>query len=416
MEVEPLYKSWRNITAMHIELSNRCNAGCPMCPRYINQGKEINPLLNLTEVSLEQFKEWFPISFVKQLRRVYACGNYGDPITAKDTLPIFKYLREHNEHLSLVMHTNASARSEGWWKELGEILNGDNERDDGVTFSVDGLWDTNHLYRRNTNFDKIYANMKAFTAAGGIAKWDFIAFDFNEHQIDEAKAIAQELGFRTFNIKRTTRWQGYDAAGRGYYRVRNPDGTSYYIRQPEEERLKHQNDVVFARAIKNLIPQYITNEEFSRLMPENTEEFLVNHDPETKEPMKIKHNSLGIMCRAKINEHQKNNEVFLSATGHVFPCCFLGGEPWRFGSQWSNPNDNSLKMIELNGGMDSLDLHKNTLEEIINTPYFQRYLPLSFERGSSMRSHQCSSCCGLEFNKLDQGELGNNRNHVNEVQ
>jgi hypothetical protein len=73
-------------------------------------------------------------------------------------------------------------------------------------------------------------------------------------------------------------------------------------------------------------------------------------------------------------------------------------------------------MIELNGGMDSLDLHKHTLEEIINTAYFQRYLPMSFERGSSMRSHQCSSCCGLEFNKLDQGELGNNRNHVNEVQ
>jgi len=407
MQVEPLYNSWRDITAMHIELTNRCNAACSMCPRYIDNGAKINPNLTLTEVTLEHFKEWFPPDFVKQLRRVYACGNFGDPIAAKDTLEIFKYMRECNDRLALVLHTNGSARSASWWQELGSIMQGKNHADDSVVFSVDGLWDTNHLYRRNTNFDKIYENMKAYTGAGGRAKWDFIAFDYNEHQVDEARQLAQDMGFAYFNVKRTTRWEGSDSDGRGYYKVKNPDGSSYFIRQPLNPDLQHDNETAFK---KILPPQWISNEEFSRLMPEGTEEYYSMYDSITRENMKIKHNSMGITCRAKLGPYQSNNEIFLSATGHVFPCCFLGGEPWRYGTDTWNPNDTSLKMIELNGGMDSIDLHHNTLEEIVNSPYIQRYLPLSFERGSNMRSYQCSSCCGSEYNKLDQGELGmNNR-------
>lgn len=416
MQVEPLYNSWREIGAMHIELTNRCNAACSMCPRYIDNGAAENPNLTLTEVTLEQFKTWFPPDYIKQLRRVYACGNYGDPIAAKDTLEIFKYMRECNDRLALVLHTNGSARSTKWWEELGSIMRGENHADDSVVFSVDGLWDTNHLYRRNTNFDKIYANMKAYTSAGGVAKWDFIAFDYNEHQVDEARELAREMGFRFFNVKRTTRWQGYDQDGRGYYQVKNPDGTSYYLRQPLNPALQHDNDTEFKKVVKNgLVPEFVTNDEFARLMPEGTEEFYSMYDNQTKEHMKIKHNTMGIMCRAKIGPYQSNNEIFLSATGHVFPCCFLGGEPWRSSTHSWNPNDTSLKMIELNGGMDSISLHNKTLEEIINTPYYQRYLPLSFERGSNMRSYQCSSCCGQEFNKLDQGELGVNSRVIGKV-
>jgi hypothetical protein len=63
-------------------------------------------------------------------------------------------------------------------------------------------------------------------------------------------------------------------------------------------------------------------------------------------------------------------------------------------------------MIELNGGMDSISLKKNSIQDIVNSPLYQRFLPLSFQKGSSMRSHQCTACCGDEYNHLDQGELG----------
>jgi len=86
MQIEPLYETYKDLTAMHLEITTRCNAACPMCPRHIGQGSDINPILPMTEITLQQFKSWFSPEYLKQMRRIYSCGNYGDPIAAKDTL------------------------------------------------------------------------------------------------------------------------------------------------------------------------------------------------------------------------------------------------------------------------------------------------------------------------------------------
>jgi len=410
------------ITAMHLELTTRCNAACPMCPRHIDNGRAINPNLILDEITFENFKEWFSPEFLAQQRRVYACGNYGDPIAAKDTLEIYKYIREHSPFCNLVIHTNGSARNEKWWAELATVINGYRpdplwKGEDYVVFSVDGLWDTNHLYRKNTNFDTIYRNMQAFTSAGGKARWDYIVFEHNEHQVEEAKQMAEDMGFEFFNIKRTTRWQGYniETDNRGFYEVRNPDGSSYLLRQAKDSKYQHENAIEFKQKIR-LIPQYITNDEFKRMFPsKHAKDTMSVFDPETKEQITIKHNTLGVDCRARLGKYQSNNEIFVTGTGHVYPCCFLGGEPWRAPSNY-NAKDTSKEMVQLNGGMDSISLHESTLDNIMLTPLFQRYLPMSFEKGCNMRSFQCSSCCGDEYNQLDQGELGDNNRSLSKKQ
>lgn len=408
--VDPLYASYKDITAMHLELTTRCNAACPMCPRHINNGGALNPKLELDEISLEQFKTWFPPDFIKQLRRVYACGNYGDPIAAKDTLEIFKYIREHNDTVCLVLHTNGSARSTKWWEELATVMNGgpNRRREDYVVFSVDGLEDTNHLYRRNTNFSKIYENMKAYTSAGGLARWDYIVFEHNQHQVEEAKKIAQDLGFTFFNIKKTTRWHMYKDS-LGYFDVYDGDTLTHTLRQPADPKYQNENATEFKKSL-GIIPEFVTNDEFNRLYPDpRSKKDIQVFDPETNTYISVPHNTLSVTCRAQKGKYQSDNEIFVSGTGHVFPCCFLGGEPWRANSDTWNPNDSSNRMVELNGGMDSLSLKKNSLQEIIDTPFFQRYLPLSFRKNHAMRSHQCSACCGEEYNQLDQGELGTNK-------
>ena len=407
MMVEPLYNSYRDLTGMHLELTTRCNAACPMCPRHINNGSDLNPNLPMTEITLEQFKSWFSPEFLKQMRRIYACGNYGDPIAAKDTLEIYRYIRECNDRVNLVIHTNGSARSKSWWEELAKLMNGgpDGSRNDYVIFSVDGLWDTNHLYRRNTNFDKIYENMKAYTAAGGKARWDYIVFEHNEHQVEEAQKIAEELGFEFFNIKKTTRWQGYDSEGRGLYHVYADGENTHVLRQPKNPIYQNENSTEFKKS--GLIPQFVTNDEFNRLYPDPKSKKDMNvFDKETLSWVSVPHNNLGIVCRARKSRYQSLNEIFVDGAGNVYPCCFLGGEMWRANSDTWNPHDASLKMIELNGGAESISLHKNTIEEIVDSPLYQRFLPLSFQRGHNMRSHQCSACCGEEYNNLDQGELG----------
>lgn len=407
MQIEPLYETYRDLTAMHLELTTRCNAACPMCPRHIKQGGEINPILPMTEITLEQFKSWFSPEYLKQMRRIYSCGNYGDPIAAKDTLEIYKYIRECNDKVGLVIHTNGSARSTAWWKELATIMNGgpDGYRDDYVIFSVDGLWDTNHLYRRNTNFEKIYENMKAYTAAGGKARWDYIVFEHNEHQVEEAKKIADELGFHFFNVKKTTRWHSFDEDGRGYYDVYDDGVKTHVLRQPKNTEYQNENSVEFKRSF-GLIPQFITDDEFNRLLPDpEAKQDMHVFDNENKKWIIFKHNTLGIICRAKQSKYFHLNEIFVDGAGNVYPCCFLGGEQWRANIDF-NKNDSSKKMIELNGGMKSISLHHNKLEDIIASPLYQKFLPLSFTKGHQMRSHQCSACCGEEYNNLDQGELG----------
>jgi len=134
-----LYR-YNDIKTVHLEVTDKCNAACPMCARNINGGED-NPQLPDVELSVDDVRTMFPIDFVKQLDRMYMCGNYGDPIAAKDTLEIFQYFRKHNSKMTLSLHTNGSAKSTEWWKSLATILGTKGY----VVFSVDGLEDTNHL-------------------------------------------------------------------------------------------------------------------------------------------------------------------------------------------------------------------------------------------------------------------------------
>jgi MoaA/NifB/PqqE/SkfB family radical SAM enzyme len=187
------------------------------------QGGKVNPFITLDEITIEQFKEWFPISFVKQLKKLFMCGNLGDPIVAKDTLEIFKYLREHNNSMMLHMHTNGSGRNVKWWTELASL-------DVFVIFGIDGLGDTHSLYRVGTDFDIVIRNAKSFIRSGGNAEWVFIKFKHNEHQVTEAASRSDELGFESFTLKNSSRFILEPRVN-----VVNRDGqVTHYIEPPTE--------------------------------------------------------------------------------------------------------------------------------------------------------------------------------------
>ena len=115
------------------------------------------------------------------------CGNHGDPIIAKDTKDIFKFLRQANPSLNLSLFTNGSAQNQDWWLELSSLV-------DKVHFSIDGLEDTNSIYRRGTHFNKIMDNAKSYIKGGGTAVWDYIVFQHNEHQVELARQQAKKHG------------------------------------------------------------------------------------------------------------------------------------------------------------------------------------------------------------------------------
>eukprot|EP00961_Rhodomonas_salina_P131683 1772279-Rhodomonas_salina.2 len=80
--------------------------------------------------------------------KIYLCGNYGDPCSARECLQIVKYLRGANASMVVGVHTNGGARSAEWWAEAGKVLRAPSY----ARFAIDGLEDTNQLYRQHVSW------------------------------------------------------------------------------------------------------------------------------------------------------------------------------------------------------------------------------------------------------------------------
>jgi len=69
--------------------------------------------------------------------------------------------------------------------------------------------------------------MKSFINAGGIVTWDFIRFKHNEHQVDAARKLANEMGFESFAVKDTSRFIDGQS-----FPVKDKEGYTRYYLEP----------------------------------------------------------------------------------------------------------------------------------------------------------------------------------------
>jgi len=315
--------NYKQVKTIHLEITSRCQASCPMCLRNIQGGLE-NPWLEIGEITLEDFKEWLPVEFIRQLDRLYMCGNTGDPIVAKDTLEIFKYLRKINPTIQLSMNTNGSAKSLSWWKELADT-------DVEVRVGIDGLADTHHLYRIGTDWQKIIDNLAHFISEGGRAIWDMLIFDHNKHQVESCRKLSQEMGFKTFYAKDTSRFK------ENFFPVLTKEGTTSHV----------------------LFPSTRSNE-FTKKFKE----------------YKIEENKV-IHCKVK-----NDLSMFINAHGEVSPCCWLDFA--------SNPPMGFAYVDYKDHGFKNYNLKNHTLAEIFDSGYFEKIEKL----WGIDPLRQCSKQCG----------------------
>lgn len=219
---------------IQLDLTNKCNASCPQCERVdAETGKDRSYIAGHAEWDLAAFECAFPAD--SPIRDFELCGNYGDPIAARDCAAIVEYLDRLEKRVW--MHTNGSIQTAQWWKALGRL-----RAIQDVCFAIDGVdQQTHEYYRRFTRLDKVLENARAFIAAGGRARWQFIAFEHNEHQIDEARRLSKELGFQAFTLIESTRPNGVyrDQTGRVFplRQVRTPHTLGADRRKSEVERL-----------------------------------------------------------------------------------------------------------------------------------------------------------------------------------
>jgi MoaA/NifB/PqqE/SkfB family radical SAM enzyme len=350
------------ITQVHLEVTEACQAACPMCPRIYHG--QVNPHLSIAELTLEDCKKIFEPQFLKQLKNIYLCGNYGDPIIAKELLEILQYFREQNPLLYLNIHTNGGARTSEWWAELASIIG----KRGSVIFGIDGLKDTNHLYRKNVNWSILENSITSFISAGGIAEWQYIVFDHNQHQIQEAEELSKMLGFFKFFILKTNRFIYDLEKPRETVDVYSKDGKKVSI--IAAPAAQYQNGAIIEK--DSILKKYGNSENY--------------------------YNAAEINCKAITG-----SKIFISAEGILMPCCWLAGAMYT--ANLADYKQNEIWGIIDKIGKDSLNA-KNGLSAAFNSGILEMvedsWNKKSFADG---KLRVCSVSCGKEFNPLDKQRL-----------
>ena len=191
---------------LQIDMTHRCRLGCPKCSRFIthgpNQGQRREVLKD--ELTVEDFKKI--VGDGLRFRNYNLCGSVGDAIYNPHFLDIIRYIKKHSkksEGQEIWLHTNGSGKTEKWWRELYSMLDPERDR---VVFGVDGLKDTAHMYRKFAKFDDSITAMKIGAEYGmRLNEWQFIVFKFNQHQVQQARQMAKDIGIRFYIIK-SERW------------------------------------------------------------------------------------------------------------------------------------------------------------------------------------------------------------------
>ena len=367
---------YSDIRTLHIEITERCNASCPQCNRNINGG-EVNPYLKDSELTLTDIQKIVPITLLKQLNHIYFCGNFGDPIIAQDTLEVFKYFRENNKNISLSMNTNGSARNIEWWSELAKVLG----KNGHVIFSIDGLEDTNHLYRRNTQWSKIIENVKAFIKAGGNAYWEFIVFKHNEHQVESAKFLAETMGFIDFRYKKTAR---FSSALSGYTK----ENVTYKDRKGNKINIGMPNNLSYRNTGLQDISDNIGSVDDITL-PTSYEEIKDYINPEFfNTPLSSLYDDAQIDCKVK-----KEKSIYLSAEGIIQPCCWIASTMY---SWYHMPKRTQIWKYINKIGLDKLNALNYSIEEIVSNEYFKNMISDSWEKPTCNQGKLaiCARTCG----------------------
>jgi len=233
---------------------------------------------------------------------------------------------------------------------------------------VDGLSDTNHLYRQNVVWANVERNMRAFIDAGGRARWDFIVFGHNEHQVDEAKELAESWGVERFQLKKSGRFFTAKSEQKDFQQARNRKG--------------EQTQVIAKPAKKE-------NINLALLKQKEIEK--------TYGSMHEYYDSCSIKCKVA---EEKN--IFITAEGLLMPCCWTAGRMYKW---WhKDPRVEQIwDHIDDAGGKQGIDVINNDLRQVMQGNLL-RSIESSWQLPSLAKGKLgvCAMKCGTEFDPFGE--------------
>ena len=357
------------IDEYQIEITTYCNAACPQCPRNIN-GQGINPFMPLTHLARTAIDQAFTAEHCQQLRQIFFCGSYGDPIMHPEFLDILRDFRRKNPTLWLYIHTNGGVHDTEYWREIARVMAGYGQ----IDFGIDGLEDTLHLYRKNVKYSKVIQNAQAFISAGGRAQWNFIVFQHNQHQVEQVKTLAQEMNFFNVLIRKTGRFFNHATVEEmPSWPVTGTD----FVLEPPSDPVYRNNSMMFLPDLKKQYPD-----------------------------IKDYFNTTEIKCDSALGK-----KVAINAEGVVLPCNFFNHNLYdaRFHNgalPGANPlshngKKNQVREFLEKHGLDNLNINYHSLTEIFDNKFWSE---LEASWTNQNRLFECAMTCGSKLQKVwDQG-------------
>lgn len=343
------------IVTVQLDHTSRCNLACPQCARTNTTGKKFvpSPDMDLTVDDYEKILD--PFKHRAEKLKLLHVGNYGDVIASPTIDSVMDWCADNN-FVYQNIHTNGSLRTPEWWADLARKL-----PDAQVIFSIDGLADTNHLYRVGANYEKILENAQAFINAGGKANWNFLIFEHNYHQVEQAKELAKKMGFYEFREKKTARFADK--------KITEMDVTKTNKRTKEVKKINIIRDVkdsIAQKQIRKIEQKYGDFETYKKV---------------TK-----------ITCKSiKDDDSHKRRLVYVDFLARVWPCCWTGTIPYVSGK-----NGEKTPAFFKEHGFEFNSLRKHTWEEVLHHEFYNNYLIESWQ-DSENRLEQCGRVCGQEF-------------------
>tara|TARA_B100000809_G_C15017172_1_gene487115 strand:+ start:51 stop:1091 length:1041 start_codon:yes stop_codon:yes gene_type:complete len=193
---------YEKVRTIEFEVTTTCNSFCPVCVRFQldNDGVWLNPLVDFNQhLSVEHLTKILSDPYVADNVSLDFIGTAGDPIAHPNFLEILEVAKKLKPKASFNIHTNGGLRNPDYYEKLAKLLSSVSHYD--VQFSIDGLKDTNHIYRIGVQWSRLMDNLRAFVKAGGKPRWQMVIFPWNKHQVNEVEKFAKTIGCAGFDTR-----------------------------------------------------------------------------------------------------------------------------------------------------------------------------------------------------------------------
>jgi|GEM_PF-1436268 MoaA/NifB/PqqE/SkfB family radical SAM enzyme len=332
---------YSKIRTIEFELNTICNSWCPICIRYVarDDGLYLNPDMKINQkIDIALVEKIISSELIANNVGIDMIGTAGEPVAHPDFIDIIKLILKYKPDATFNIHTNGGIRNEKFFTELAHLLPRGRSR---ICFSLDGLEDTNHIYRIGVDWSRAMRNLKAFIAAGGNAVWQFVIFDWNEHQLEECKKLSYELGCGAFETRTNV----------------DPDGII----------------VALESARKGIF-----NEPGKKIIKDHTQIFIPEYD------------YIDDMCFTK-------EGIFVNPAGKIYPCCMMSADET---DMMGGPHVYDAMYKKYTN--DWNDINKHTLNEIMDHAYWD---DLDSEIKENKPCVICARQCGATNDSQGMGHI-----------